>query len=99
MLEAILYALTQFIIEVIITLLLVSLAAIVDWFLGISNTIDEEDLAFTLKQDLNNGEFTIVQGLFDQSTGKVETARRINGKQLDPKLAQAHNRDRLVLYT
>ncbi|MEJ2852671.1 MULTISPECIES: hypothetical protein [unclassified Saccharothrix] len=99
MLELILSALAGLIIEVVLTVVVLAFAAVVDWFVQRYASMDEDDIAFTLRQQLDTGAFTVVQGIFDQATGQVTEARRVNANRLDPRLAQAHARENLAVYT
>ncbi|MFI9814527.1 hypothetical protein [Saccharothrix variisporea] len=99
MLELILSALAGLIIEVVLTVVVLAFAAVVDWFVRRHAVMDEDDIAFTLRQQLDNGAYTIVQGIFDEATGQVTDARRVNANRLDPRLARAHARDDLAVYT
>ncbi|WP_066948693.1 hypothetical protein [Streptomyces lushanensis] len=99
MLELILMALASVVIDIVLTVVVLAFFAVVQWFLEVQESVDESDIAFTLKQELKNGEYAVFQGIFDQSTDRLEHVRRINTKQLDSKLSQAHAQDKLVVYT
>lgn len=99
MLELILAALAELIIEVVLTVVVLAFAAVVDWFVQRRAVMDENDIAFTLRRQLDSGGYTVVQGIFDESTNQVSDARRVNANRLDPRLAKAHARENLAIYT
>jgi hypothetical protein len=92
-------ALAEVVIPVVLEMAILAFAAVVQWFRNFRESIEENDIAFTLRQELSNGRHTIVQGIFDHSTDQVKQARRINATQLDPKLSHAHAQNKLVIYT
>lgn len=99
MLEAILEAIAEAFIEAVITLIVLAFVTIIQWFLDLEENMADEDLAFTLKQRMSNGQYTVYQGIYDQNTAGIRRARRFNANRLDPKLAKAHSQDDLVVYT
>ena len=99
MLELILAALAAVVIDVVVTVAILAFVSVVQWFLDLQENMDENDLAFTIKQELKSGNYTVYQGVFDKSTDKIKKARRINTNKLDTRLAEAHADDNLVVYT
>lgn len=56
------------------------------------------DIAFSIKEQLQNGDYTVVQGIFNQATDTVEHAQEWNAQNLDQDLQQLHARDKLVVW-
>ena len=99
MLEIILAALLAAAVETVFTVVLLLFAAVIEWFLELAEAMDETDLAFTLKTEMEQGRYNIVQGVFDQSTDKVKQARRIQANRLEDRVKRAHDNRALVIYT
>ncbi len=61
---------------------------IVDWFMGRQKLVekDKAHVAFVVKEKMNSGKFTVVQGIFNKNTEKVVDARKIEAEELDSKL-------------
>jgi hypothetical protein len=73
---------------------------IVGWFKD-RNSIKEADkanIAFTIRDKINNNEFTLVQGIFNKRTEKVVEGRKMKTKSLDSKMDQVHKDNDLVIY-
>lgn len=59
---------------------------------------DPQEVAFSLKERLNNGEYKVVQGIFNQETEQVQDAKVWNAHELDAQLQQVHAHDELVVW-
>ena len=73
---------------------------IIKWFRS-RNDIKEADkanIAFTIKQRLNSGDYKIVQGIFNKRNETILDGHVIQAKELDKDLADAHEGKELVLY-
>lgn len=99
MLEMILTALAVVIIEFVVNVAILAFAAVVQWFLNLGPAITENDVAFTLKQEVKNGRYTMFQGVLNRETHELGRVRRIEAQGLDARLTEAHERTPLVLYT
>ncbi|MEO0967418.1 MAG: hypothetical protein AAFX80_03525 [Cyanobacteria bacterium J06639_18] len=77
---------------------------IIDWFNEHIDTIhnNEDNLAFTIKDILENGNYKIVQGVFNSQTGDVIEDRVIEAEEIDEELLEIHeeyeNEENLVIY-
>ncbi|GGL14658.1 hypothetical protein Sme01_18510 [Sphaerisporangium melleum] len=98
MLELILLGLAVIAYEAFVTFVVLVMAEILDWFLKFEQELDDATLAFTVRQQLDNGEYTVYQGLFDAAGNEVRKARKISAKRLDERLRELHNRDELAIY-
>lgn len=99
MLELILLALASIAIDIILTVAVLAFVAVVEWFLTHQEHIDDNTIGFTVRRHLDNGQYAIVQGLFDQTTDTVDKVRQINAQRLDAKLGELHDKDPLVVYS
>ncbi len=73
---------------------------IVNWFQSRNNlkVADRDTIAFTIKEKLASGEFTVVQGIFNQRTEKILDGRKMRTKALDSQFDRAHKDQDLVIY-
>lgn len=73
---------------------------IVEWFRNRHQLkeADRDRIAFTLSQKYANGEFNLVQGIFDKRESVLVSGRKIRAKELDPRLAEHHAGRDLVIY-
>lgn len=78
----------------------ISFDEIVQWFRsrnGIKEA-DKDNIAITIKQRLDNGEFRVVQGIFNKRTDALAEARVMQARQLDPAFENVHRDTELVVY-
>jgi len=85
------------VVEVVVRLAILTCAIVIDWFRSPQNQMTRSDIAFTLKNELQ-GEFAVVQGIFDTSNGIVKSSRQINASRVDGEMAQLHRDTNLVIY-
>ena len=97
--EAIKAALLRIAIETVAVLVMLVFSELIEWFINVAQVLDDQDLAFTLKTEMNRGRYTIVQGVFDQRTDQVKKARRIEAERVDARIRSAHESNALVVYT
>ena len=74
--------------------------AVVDWFKSRAALVnsDRANIAFTVKERLNNGDFALYQGIFNQRTEELLEGRKLVGEELDGQLAQMHGDKSMVVY-
>lgn len=73
---------------------------VISWFRESPCIIgDEDELVFSLNTHLENGEFEFIQGVLDERTNEVRDARKVRTRKLDARLARAHKRKPLAIYT
>jgi hypothetical protein len=73
---------------------------IVNWFRKRS-AIKEEDkanIAFTIKETLDSGNYKLVQGIFNTSTEEIVDYQVIETEELDNDLDEIHSDNELALY-
>ncbi len=77
---------------------------IMNWFYDYLDTLhtSKNNLAFTIKDDLENGNYQIVQGIFNQRTGNIIEDRVIEAEEIDDVVLEIHeeyeDEDRTVVY-
>ena len=74
---------------------------LVDWFRTFAYLMVENDrrairnrdkICFTkMQEDIENGDYNVVQGIFDQKEGEVYDARVIKAGSVDNKIKEAHS--------
>lgn len=82
-----------------IVVAVLSIDSIVDWFreqLGFSHTNDR--LAVTVLQNLKQGDFKVVQGIFNTSTGEYESQRLVEASQVDQRFLAAHDSNGIAVW-
>lgn len=98
MIELILAGLVYAIVAAVYTVVVLLLSAVIDWFIGEQDLVNENSLRFTIKQNLEAGTVRVVQGIFDTSTEEVKKYRPIKAERLDQELTEYHEDDELVVY-
>lgn len=74
---------------------------VIEWFTGYKKKVslqDKNDLGFTTAKKMENGEYKVVQGVFNQKTNKVKDATAYEAKELDKEMSKFHEKDELVIY-
>lgn len=77
---------------------------IIDWFDERLDTIhsSKNNLALTIKDELENGNYQIVQGIFNNKTGNWIESREIEAEEIDEELLDIHeeyeDEDGIVVY-
>ena len=82
-----------------IVVAVLSIDTIVDWFrerLGHRHASDR--LAVTVLQSLQQGDFKVVQGVLNTSTGEYESQRTVEASQIDQDFLAAHNEDGIAVW-
>ena len=81
------------IVSSLVTLALLTLQEIMDWFSQHFDVLhrNKDNLAFTIRDKLKNGNYQVVQGIFNDRTGDVIEERTIEAEKIDEDLRQIHN--------
>ena len=86
----------------VIVLKLLNWQKIKDWFMGFFRNRNKikspNEVAFTLKESLANGNCKVVQGIFNKSTDEVEDGVQYETEKIDNTLANFHRNDKVVVY-
>ena len=94
-------ALGCFIITEIIRFAMLHWREIVNWFQNWINghqSVDKDAVGFTLREIYEKGEYKVVQGVFNKSSGKVEDARRIEADDLDSETRKQCFEEKLTIF-
>jgi len=73
---------------------------LVNWFQSRHNlkTSDRDHIAFTIQQNLKDGQFKTVQGIFNKRTSQLVDARNVDSKDVSAEQKEHHRKDELVVY-
>jgi hypothetical protein len=76
----------------------------VEWLTESFNSLktgDVDEIGFTVKNALENGQVEVIQGVFNKRTEEVVNDKvvKIKTDELDPQLEMAHRDNAVVLYT
>ena len=90
-------------ISVVVHFVLLYWREIVGWFSKWINghqNVDKDAIGFTIKEAMENGEYNMVQGIFNKDTNAVEDVRRIKADKLDQETKQqCFGRKKVTLFT
>jgi len=103
MLKEILESIGRFfgkLLDKLIVLVKLLFSRIISWFREREALVkeDADNLAFTIKQSLENGKVKFVQGIFNKKTNEIKDAEQFEAEKLDKKLEDAHRGQDLVIY-
>ena len=82
-----------------IVVAVLNIDSIVDWFreqLGHRHMSNR--LAVTVLQNLQQGDYKVVQGIFNASTGEYESQRLVEANQIDRNFLAAHNEQGIAVW-
>lgn len=92
-----------FAIAVVVHYVLLHWKEIVGWFnkwMSKHENVDKDAVGFTLREAMKNGEYNVVQGVFNKSSNSVEDARRITAEDLDEQTKeQCFGKEKVTLFT
>jgi hypothetical protein len=84
----------------LIVLVVLKWQQIVDWFRGKRKLkeSDKANIAFTIKNAQETGNYNVVQGIFNTDSGEVLDGQKYQAKQISEELEDAHRGKDLVIY-
>jgi hypothetical protein len=59
---------------------------------------DRDNIAFTIREKLSNGDYALYQGIFNKRTETLIDGQKLVGGELDSQLAQMHRDQAMVVY-
>jgi hypothetical protein len=82
------------------SIVILTIDEILNWFKNHRNLAvsDFNNVGVTIKEAMHNGNFVVVQGVFNKRTNSMVASRKIEAKQLDSELMRRHSRERVVEY-
>lgn len=87
-------------IALVVALFLLTYQLVIDWFQEREELVesDIDNIAVTLKELYQTGNYKIVQGVFNTRTNEVVTGRKIHAQKIDQPLDEKHRDQQLVIY-
>jgi hypothetical protein len=84
----------------LVTVGLLTLGFLVDWFRdrAAQVTTDPSKLAVTVAEDIRSGNVSYVQGIFDTDNETFTDVRRIEANDVDSDIQQAHARHKVTIW-
>lgn len=78
----------------------ITFAAIVEWFQDRESLVlsDTANLAFTIKDRLDNGDYAIYQGVFNSNSTTLLDCRKLASSSVDASTEAVHKSQPLVIY-
>ena len=90
-------------ISVVVHFVLLHWQEIINWFnkwINRHQNVDKDAVGFTIKEAMENGQYNVVQGVFNKSSNTVEDVRRIKADNLDQQTrAQCYGKEKVTLFT
>jgi len=92
-------AATVFVAAVVIKHL--TIEKILSWFRGRQQLSqgDRNKVGFSILKELQSGNFTVVQGIYDKSSDNVLETTEIEAENVDQEVKRLHRQDGLAVYT
>ena len=92
--------LTLFVGAAVIYAAILTVNAVVNWFKARAALVnsDRDNIAFTIRDKLSNGDFALYQGIFNTRTEQLLDGQKLVGEQLDSELAAMHRDQAMVVY-
>ena len=81
-----------------------TLEELMDWFEQNFNLLrkNKNNIAFTIRDTLENGNYQVVQGIFNNRTSEIVEERTIEAEEIDEELEKIHDKyedkDHVVIY-
>ncbi|QMW05438.1 hypothetical protein [Spirosoma foliorum] len=84
----------------VVIVLILTFLEIVDWFTDRNDLKleDEDNIAFTLQEKLETGDYKTVQGIFNKRTNTLKDARKVQSNKIDKELKSLHKDNEIVIY-
>lgn len=84
----------------VIVVAIIHYKEIIAWFQKRNDlkVADKENIAFTLKQKLETGDYKVIQGIFNQRTEDILEGRAMQSEKLDQEFEEAHEGKELLIY-
>jgi hypothetical protein len=84
----------------VVVVAIIKFKDIVNWFRNRQNLKqeDKDNIAFTLKKALDDGNYEVVKGIFNTQTSELLDGEKERSKEIDEELENVHKGKELVLY-
>ena len=84
----------------IASVVVLTMKEVLDWFRARNRLLqsDRANVAKTIVESLNNGNYKVVQGVFNTRSSRMLESRTLEAAHLDSELARLHNGRREVIH-
>jgi hypothetical protein len=92
--------LTLFVSAAVIYAAILTVNAVISWFKNRASLVqsDRNNLAFTIRERLADGNYAVYQGIFNSATEQLLDGQKLVGERLDSELTNLHRDKPLVIY-
>ncbi len=82
------------------TVLYLSLKELLNWFVARHSLVnsDEDNICATIKTSIEEGNYQLVQGVFNLRTGEALDSRTIEADEIDDEIKELHRDAQIVVY-
>lgn len=91
---------TLFIGAAVVYLAIITVDAVINWFRNRRAIVqrDQSNIAFTIKENMENGRYVVYQGIFNRRTETLLEGQKLESKQIDEQLQSMHVQQPMVIY-
>jgi hypothetical protein len=91
---------TLFIGAAVVYLAIISVDAVINWFRNKSAIVqsDRDNIAFTIKENMENGRYAVYQGVFNRRTETLIDGHKLESDRIDEQVQSMHARQPMVVY-
>jgi hypothetical protein len=92
--------LALFVSAAVIYAAILTVNAVISWFKNRAGLVqsDRNNLAFTIRERLADGNYAVYQGIFNSGTEQLLDGQKLVGERLDSELTNLHRDKPLVIY-
>jgi len=91
---------TLFIGAAVVYLAIITVDAVINWFRNKQAIVqsDQDNIAFTIKDNMENGRYVVYQGIFNRRTETLLEGQKLESEQIDEQLQSMHAQQPMVVY-
>lgn len=100
MIDPISIAIAFKLIALVVALFIITYELIIEWFQDNEELVDSDadNIAVTVKELFDTGNYALVQGVFNTRNNKVVAGRKLKSSKVDDQVASLHREKVLVVY-
>ncbi len=85
---------------IVVAWAIILLDKLIDWFRSKRSLLEEDTdrIAITIDQGIQNGEYVLIQGIYDKGEHKLLDGQAIHSKEREEKVAAIHKTRKLAIY-
>lgn len=91
---------TLFVGAAVVYLAIITVDAVINWFKSKRSLVqsDRDNIAFTIKENMENGKYAVYQGVFNRRTEDLLAGQKLESGQVDNQLQSMHAEQPMVVY-